>query len=190
MAYLPGLLTLDYSLKAAGSKYPLVALTTDTFPAEGHAALKARGIPWKRIPYLLPSIPKEYTDDPRLHDCRSKLTPVGLTEYQRVIQLDSDMLVLRNMDELMETELDGLEVQGRGQRVFTASHACVCNPLRKTHYSKEWIADNCAFTTQHHDPQAAQHSGAGPKAGLGMPNGGLQVVVPCQAVYWTPRRAT
>jgi len=42
--YLSGLLTLDYSLKAAGSKYPLVALYTDTFPPEGHAALKARGI--------------------------------------------------------------------------------------------------------------------------------------------------
>ena len=44
-AYLTGLLTLDYSLKKHGSKYPLVALYTDTFPAEGHKALDERGIP-------------------------------------------------------------------------------------------------------------------------------------------------
>ncbi|KAJ5404050.1 glycosyl transferase family protein [Penicillium cosmopolitanum] len=30
-AYLSGLLTLDYSLKRAGSKYPLVVLYTDSF---------------------------------------------------------------------------------------------------------------------------------------------------------------
>ncbi|KAG9535012.1 hypothetical protein KCU86_g18154, partial [Aureobasidium melanogenum] len=83
--YLSGLLTLDYSLKAAGSKYPLVALYTDTFPPEGHAALKARGIPSKRIPYLLPSLSKDYSNDPRFYDCWSKLTPFGLVEYERVV---------------------------------------------------------------------------------------------------------
>jgi hypothetical protein len=66
------------------------------------------------------------------------LTPFGLTEYERVVQLDSDMLVLRNMDELMELELDGPEKAGKGERVFAASHACVCNPLGKGHYPKDW----------------------------------------------------
>lgn len=182
-AYLSGLLTLDYSLKQVGSKYPLVALYTDGFPPEGHAALKARGIPSKRVPYLLPSMPKEYTNDPRFYDCWSKLTPFNLTEYDRVVQLDSDMLVMKNMDELMDIELDGPELEGRGDKVFAASHACVCNPLKKPHYPKNWIPENCAFTTQHGDPEKAQTVGAGPTAGLAMPNGGLQVVVPCKAVY-------
>ncbi|KAL1305605.1 hypothetical protein AAFC00_007206 [Neodothiora populina] len=182
-SYLSGLLTLDYSLKAVGSKYPLIALYTDGFPEEGHAALKARGIPSKRVPYLLPSVPKEYTNDPRFYDCWSKLTPFNLVEYERVIQLDSDMLVLQNMDELMEIELDGPELEGKGNRVFAASHACVCNPLKKPHYPKNWIPENCAFTPQHSQPEEAQTVGAGPTAGLAMPNGGLQVVVPCKAVY-------
>lgn len=45
------------------------------------------------------------------------------------------------------------------------------------------IPENCAFTTQHANPDAAQTEGAPPKAGLGMPNGGLQVVNPSQVLY-------
>jgi alpha-N-acetylglucosamine transferase len=113
-------------------------LYTDAFPPEGHAALDARHIPKQRVEYLLPAAGKDYSNDPRFYDCWSKLTPFSLTEYERVVQLDSDMLVLRNMDELMELELDPPEEGGSGRRVFAASHACVCNPLGKTHYPEDW----------------------------------------------------
>ena len=43
--------------------------------------------------------------------------------------------------------------------------------------------ENCAFTTQHANPDLAQNEGAGPEAGLAMVNGGLQVVNPSTAVY-------
>ena len=62
----------------------------------------------------------------------------GLTEYERVVQLDSDMLVMRNMDELMTMELDPSAMEGKGDKVFAASHACVCNPLQKPHYPADW----------------------------------------------------
>ncbi|ERF75494.1 hypothetical protein EPUS_08308 [Endocarpon pusillum Z07020] len=181
--YLSGLLTLDYSLKKVGSKYPLVALYTDTFPDKGLQALRARGIPAREIPYLLPSVPKEYSQDPRFYDCWSKLAPFSLTEYDRVVQMDSDMMVLKNMDELMDIELDEAEQNGDGQRVFAASHACACNPLKKAHYPKHWVPENCAFTSQHDKPEAAQEQGAPPTAGIGSPNGGLVVVIPGQGTY-------
>jgi len=181
--YLSGLLTLDASLKFNGSKYPLVALYTDTFPAEGHAALDRRGIPKKRIPYLLPKTHKDFTNDPRFYDCWSKLTPFSLVEYERVVQLDSDMLVLQNMDELMDLPLDAPAKAGKADRVFAASHACVCNPLKKPHYPRDWIPENCAFTSQHGTPDIAQEKGAPSDAGLAMPNGGLQVVNPSAEVY-------
>jgi hypothetical protein len=136
--YLEGLLTLDYSLKKHGSKYPLVALYTDAFPPEGHAVLEARGIPKRRTEYLLPKKGKDYSADPRFYDCWSKLTPFSLVEYDRVVQLDSDMLVLQNMDELMDLELDPPSLGGKGKRVFAAGHACVCNPLKKPHYPRNW----------------------------------------------------
>lgn len=181
--YLSGLITLDYSLKKSGSKYPLIALYTDAFPEEGKAALKARDIPVRRIAYLLPSVPKQYANDPRFYDCWSKLAPFSLTEYDRVVQLDSDMLVLKNMDELMDLELDPPEANGDGNRVFAASHACACNPLKKPHYPKDWVPENCAFTSQHNDPDKAQKEGAPPTAGIACPNGGLQVVNPSKGIY-------
>lgn len=136
--YLSGLLSLDYSLKQVGTKYPLVALYTETFPAEGHAALDLRKIPKKKVEYLMPAVHKDYSNDARFYDCWSKLTPFSLTEYDRVVQLDSDMIALQNMDELMEIELDPPNAAGKGDRVFAASHACACNPLKKSHYPKDW----------------------------------------------------
>lgn len=126
-----GLLTLDYSLKKVGSKYPLVALYTDSFPEEGHAALAARGIYAQRIEYLLPQTPKDYSNDPRFYDCWSKLAPFSLTQFDRVVQLDSDMMALQNFDELFDVPLDGPELGGKGDRVFAAAGACVCNPYKK-----------------------------------------------------------
>lgn len=181
--YLPGLLTLEYSLRRVGSKYPLLVLYTDSFPVDGHAALDARDIMKKRVPYLLPSTPKEFVNDARFYDCWSKLTPFSLVEYERVVQLDSDMVVLQNMDELMDLELDPPDLAGVGSRVFAAVHACVCNPLRKAHYPENWVSSNCAYTTQHAAPKAAQNNGAPATAGLGIPNGGLQVVNPAREIY-------
>jgi alpha-N-acetylglucosamine transferase len=138
---------------------------------------------------LLPTKGKDYSNDPRFYDCWSKLTPFSLTEYERVVQLDSDMLVLRNMDELMDLELDSPSIAETGdktvsKRVFAAGHACACNPLKKPHYPKDWVRENCAFTSQHSTPDIAQTEAADPLVGpLGFMNGGLQVVNPSQGLY-------
>ncbi|WYZ41321.1 hypothetical protein EsH8_V_000216 [Colletotrichum jinshuiense] len=217
--YLPGLLTLHHSLLKSGSAYPLVALYTDSFPRDGLAALERRGIPAQRIEYLLPTKGRDYSNDPRFYDCWSKLSPFSLTQYKRVVQLDSDMLVMRNMDELMELELDDgdlaaeqtpsaaigsptgakgldgsgasspnvddLAVKNPSTRVFAAGHACVCNPLKKPHYPRDWTPANCAFTTQHATPDKAQATSPDPVTAspLGFMNGGLQVVNPSKRLF-------
>ncbi|KAF2838310.1 glycosyltransferase family 8 protein, partial [Patellaria atrata CBS 101060] len=45
------------------------------------------------------------------------------------------------------------------------------------------IPQNCAYTTQHASPLTAQTTAAPALTGLGMPNGGLQVVNPSQTLY-------
>lgn len=132
-------MTLAHSLKRHGSIYPLVTLYTDSFPVLGREALDVRGIPRKHVDHLMPSVPRQFAaDNRRFYECWSKLTLFSLVEYERVVLLDSDMLVVQNMDELMDLELDPPSMQGQGTRVFAASHACVCNPLKKEHYPKNW----------------------------------------------------
>ena len=45
------------------------------------------------------------------------------------------------------------------------------------------VPENCVYTAQHDCPDVAQIAGASVIAGLGVPNGGLQVVNPAQATY-------
>lgn len=129
----------------------MLALYTDTFPEEGHKALDTRQIPKQLVKYMLPSVEKDFTNDPRFYDCWSKLVPFSMTQYERIVQLDSDMLVLRNMDELMDLVLDPPSMEGTGDRVFAASHACVCNALKKPHYPKDWYAITGFLPCAHDD---------------------------------------
>lgn len=137
------MLTLAHSLAhtTIPSKYPLVTLYTDTLPQECGDALDARGIPRVRVEYLAPRASRDYSGtDPRFDDTWSKLGVFGLTRFERVVLLDADMLVLRNMDELMDLRLDG-DGDGEGdegKRVFAACYACLCNPLGKGHYPSDW----------------------------------------------------
>ncbi|KAI5793076.1 nucleotide-diphospho-sugar transferase [Geopyxis carbonaria] len=173
--FIPGLLVLDYSLKRAGSKYPLLALYTDTLEPAGHAALDKRGIAKQRVEYVIPALEKDYSNDTRFYHCWSKLQPFGLTEYERIVQLDSDMLVRQNMDELMEMDL--------GDNVFGAAHACVCNPLKRKHYPADWIPENCGFTAHRGNRAEAAETGASCTFGLGHCNGGNLIVQPSAENY-------
>ncbi|KAE8144526.1 nucleotide-diphospho-sugar transferase [Aspergillus avenaceus] len=184
LSYLPGLLTLAYSLQSTQTVYPFVALYTSTFPAEGLAALHARGIRTQAIATVQPDQSKQFIQDPRFQETWNKLIVFSLVEYERIILLDGDMLVRRNMDELMHIPLDGEE-----ERVFAASHACACNPLKKAHYPEHWVPANCAFTTQHSDPNRAQTIGAPTDAGVAMLNSGLLVVRPSLSAWTEIQRA-
>ena len=63
----------------------------------------------------------------------TKLRAFELTEYERVVLVDSDMLVCRNMDELMDVPLGALE-----RPAIAAGFACTCNPNRIPTYPSDW----------------------------------------------------
>ncbi|KAF6812256.1 hypothetical protein CSOJ01_05245 [Colletotrichum sojae] len=178
-SYLQGLLTLHHSLASSGTAYPFVALYTDSLPQEARAIIAARGIPLQRVDYLKPGGGgRDYKADPRFEDTWCKLSVFSLTGYERVVLLDADMLVRRNMDELMELRLD------EERRVIAAGHVCSCNPLRKPHYPADWVPENCPFTSRHADPEAAQTEGEDLSTRpLGLLNSGLLVVAPSAARY-------
>ncbi|KAL2815233.1 nucleotide-diphospho-sugar transferase [Aspergillus cavernicola] len=185
--YLPGLLTLHHSLARTQTAYPFVALYTSTFPESGLSALHARGIPTYAVPQITPSkLSRKYDQDPRFRETWTKLVVFSLEGvFDRIVLLDGDMLVRKNMDELMDIPLDeeDNDKDGEGKRVFAATHACACNPLKKAHYPAHWIPSNCAFTSQHSTPDTAQTTGAPLNAGVGMLNSGLLVVKPSLTAY-------
>jgi alpha-N-acetylglucosamine transferase len=144
MSYLPGLLTLHHSLNhpspdprapstaTEGTQYPFVALYTSSFPEAGLAVLRARNIPAQKVPSITPAITRKYAQDPRFAETWNKLIVFSLEEYDRIVLLDGDILVRRNMDELMDLPLDDQH------RIFAAAHACACNPMKKPHYPSTW----------------------------------------------------
>ncbi|KAG9249914.1 nucleotide-diphospho-sugar transferase [Emericellopsis atlantica] len=198
MSYLPGLLTLHHTLSKTSSAYPFVAIITASLPAAAVAALHSRRIPTVTVEPLLPSHAGNYANDPRFRDTWTKLTAFGLDQFERIVLLDSDMLITKNLDELMDLELDApprhhgfdggpgvdgetaqLQVKNEttGRRVLAASPACTCNPAHKKHYPADWVPANCAYTSQHATPDLAQTRGP-ERAPLGVLNSGLLVVNP------------
>ena len=104
--------------------------------------------------------------------------------------MDSDMIVMRNMDELMDIDLPNDWI--------AACHACACNPRKLKHYPADWsvtsdnfhlvlmscvsfrIPANCAYTPLVH-PDALSHpstiTDSSPRP-YGLLNSGLVVLTP------------
>jgi len=127
-----GLLVMHRTLVSV-SKHQLIVLATDSLTASSRHAIEGAGITIHDIETLLPRkghIGFNPTFD-RFTDVWTKLRVFGLTEYERIIMIDSDMLFLRPMDELFDLDLPGLDWIG-------AAPACLCNPLKLDYYPKDW----------------------------------------------------
>ncbi|KAK4694997.1 hypothetical protein P7C70_g8639, partial [Phenoliferia sp. Uapishka_3] len=135
-SYLAGCLVLNESLKKHNSAYPLVVFATSELPSSAREVLTSFGIEVHDIKFLEPLGESQQVDlaehDHRFADTWTKLRCFELVQYERVVMLDSDMLVVRNMDELMTMEL--------GEDEIAAAHACACNPRKLAHYPKDWYA--------------------------------------------------
>ncbi|CAE6476571.1 unnamed protein product [Rhizoctonia solani] len=143
--YVAGLLVLLSSLKHHGTKYPMVAMvnplrddSTERLPQEYRNILTSVGIVLREVDYLIPQSGGYRGVEARFIDTWSKLRVFGLSEYERVVLIDSDMLVRKNMDELFDLPLENGWI--------AASHACTCNPMRIPHYPPSWIPETCGYT--------------------------------------------
>lgn len=112
-SYLPGAVLLAYSLQKHQSKYPLIILTTPSFPDSLIPTLKqecniSNSVHFSIEPFSPPkhNIP-EFLIAERFADTWTKLRVFELYKYgcEKLVFLDADMLVQRNMDELMTLAL-------------------------------------------------------------------------------------
>lgn len=169
--YLAGARALGRSLQKAGSAHPLLVMVTDAIDAESRRALELDGHQLREVAPLGPraSLPGSYANA-RFADVWTKLAAWSLTDLERVVVLDADMLVTRGMDELLDVQLeDGW---------IAACHACRCNPARIASYPASWVPENCFYTHSRDGVPAGTE--AGPDDYL---NGGLIVLRPDRATF-------
>lgn len=137
--YLPGVRTLRASLAEVGSAHPLVVIVTDGIDADDRARLEADGCLVRPVAPLRPrSDLRGHYANARFAEVWTKLAAWGLTEFERLVFLDADMLVVREMDHLFDLELP--------EGGIAACHACRCNPNRIASYPADWKPANCFYT--------------------------------------------
>ncbi|KAG9296780.1 hypothetical protein G9A89_002177 [Geosiphon pyriformis] len=137
--YILGAKVLAHSLLNVKSKFPLVIIHTDALSSKTLNAFRENfGCITRKIAFLDP--PSTVTKELRAgyRETWTKLRVWELEEYERVVLLDADMLVVQNMDELLEEPLENGWI--------LASSACTCNPMQLSHYPKDWIPESCAYT--------------------------------------------
>ncbi|CEH16393.1 glycosyltransferase family 8 protein [Ceraceosorus bombacis] len=142
--YLPGLVVFATSLlQTHKSRYPLVVYVTGKLSERARRVVSALGCRIVEVKDLRPTLTSTNLAYERFGDVWTKLRAFELTQYERVVMVDSDMLVRRNMDELMDLQLDdGKEI--------ASSFACTCNPKNIPTYPADWVPANCGFTPQTH----------------------------------------
>nr|QBK89690.1 MAG: mRNA capping enzyme [Pithovirus LCPAC001] len=109
-SYIPGMITVGSSLKMTGTKHDLVLLHTSDISEKGLTILKKSGI----FDYIIPVKYLKYTFSPsqqvsEFHEKWMNLTYtkwniLKLTQYEKVIFVDGDMIVDRNMDNVFELD--------------------------------------------------------------------------------------
>lgn len=170
--YLPGVEALARSLRASGSQWPLVVMVTATIDAATRQQLREQACVVHEVPVIgpNPALAHRYANA-RFAEVWSKLAVWTLTGYERVVFLDADMLVIKNMDELFTLPLTN--------GAIAACHACRCNPQHIASYPASWQPENCYYSWCTDDKMHAS-----PPPGLdNYLNGGFLVLTPDEAVY-------
>jgi alpha-N-acetylglucosamine transferase len=110
-------------------------MATENLPLWSREVLTKMGLEIIDIPHLAPAAGQhagfEGGHFARFDDTWTKLRVFGLTQYERLILIDSDMIFLRGMDELFDMELPGRDW-------IAAAPACTCNPFKIADYPKDW----------------------------------------------------
>jgi glycogenin len=101
-AYLPGVEALGGSLKASGTTAPMVLMVTPEIRPVTRQRLTEQGWLVHEIEPLANPNPLTQQMLPRFGAAYTKLRAWELTDFDKVVLLDADTIVLQNVDELFE----------------------------------------------------------------------------------------
>ncbi len=101
-AYAPGVEALGRSLKATGTREPMVLMVTPDVPAAARLRLADQGWALRDIQPVKNPTPAHQQLFPRFDKVFTKLRAWELTDFDKVVLLDADMVVRRPIDDLFE----------------------------------------------------------------------------------------
>jgi len=122
-------------------------MTTENVDEGTRSVLARMGCVLRDVAVWRMAADKDAMAQTRFVNVWTKLRAFELYEYDRVVLIDSDMLVTQNMDELMDMPL--------GPYAISASLACTCNPNRIATYPATWVPENCGYGLRPHPPAPA-----------------------------------
>lgn len=107
--YLNGILALTESLKLTNPQYPISILINSNISKNTENLLKSRSLniirkPSIPVPNVILERNNQSTTDTYWNYTFEKLNIFSLEEFDKIVYLDSDMFVLKNIDELFEQE--------------------------------------------------------------------------------------
>lgn len=101
-SYVLGALVLGHSIRSTGSKHALVCLHTDDVP-EAYIDLLSRVWDCRVIQHVESSKRLCWPDQAdRFEKVFTKLNGLGLVEFEKIVMMDIDMLVVKNIDDLFD----------------------------------------------------------------------------------------
>ena len=184
-SYLPGVITLAYSLRKHATAYPLVVLVTPSLSESCLHALEIEAhsnpdLTVHPVEPLLPSGPVTLIAA-RFEDTWTKLRAFELTTYDTCVFLDADITVYKNMDQIFDVQLPGRDW-------IAANQACVCNLDHDSWAPDNWNAANCPYTPLSHPASLTETTpvppGEKPPHTHSLMNGGLFLYYP-SADLWS-----
>ncbi|WFD24157.1 acylglycerol lipase [Malassezia equina] len=131
-------------LRRHKTQYPLVVMVTEGVNEATRCILTQMGCVVRDVAAWGIEADEDAMAQARFVNVWTKLRAMELYEYDRVVLVDVDMLVVQNMDELMDLSL--------GPYAVGASFACTCNPNRIATYPATWVPENCGFALRPHPP--------------------------------------
>lgn len=100
--YVPGAEVLGKSLAASGTTLPRVAMVTSDLSTEARSRLRVQGWELRDVEPIRNPTPDAMLVFPRFASVFTKLRAWELADFDRVVFLDADTLVLTNVDDLFD----------------------------------------------------------------------------------------
>lgn len=124
--YLEGVLVLNENLKKLNSKYPLLCIINETISEESKKILTKFNIKYKllnKINYDIENI--KFSHWKNTFD---KLNIFSLTEYEKIIYLDLDFLILSNIDHLFSIDKFSMVSDCQDEKKYYCSALMIIKP--------------------------------------------------------------